>query len=197
MTESTRPPDQRWSSDDPATRDPATTDPATAPPATSSAPTTSTTSTAVVETRDGRPGLVTAGAITLIVLGVLTVLFSLLAFLGGALFAGGGADGAAAPPGFEGMMGAFAGMLFFIAILVLVFGALQVWAGINALGGRSWARITGIVLAVIAAALFVGGLFTAGGEGSNPILNIVFIAAYAFVIFALASGGRWFSSRVA
>ncbi len=130
-------------------------------------------------------------------LGALSLLGGVLFMLGGALFAG--ADSSEAldvPPGLEGMAGAFAGMLIFIAILVLIYGALEVWAGINALGGRSWARITGIVLSVIGAALFIGGLLTAG-EGANPILNVVFGAAYLFVIVALAMGGRWFGARTA
>lgn len=187
MTESTRPPDQRWSTDEPTAGDPA----AAAPSASYATPAPATT--AVVPA--GRPGMVTAGSVTLIVLGTLTILFGVLMLLGGALFAGAGVGDAAAPPGFEGMMGAFAGMLIFIAILVLVFGALEAWAGINALGGRSWARITGIVLSVIGAALFVGGLFSSGAEGGSPVLNIIFLAAYAFVIFALATGGSWFSAR--
>jgi hypothetical protein len=186
MTESTPPPDQRWSTDEPAASDAAR---ASTPAA----------STAAVVTQ-GRPGIVTAGSITLIVLGALGLLIGVAALLFGGVLAGGGAGEIA--PGFEGMMGAFGGMLIFIAILVLVFGALEVWAGINALGGRSWARITGIVLSVIGAAMFVGGLFTSGagadaGQGANPILNIVFIAAYAFVIYAFATGGRWFSARSA
>jgi len=200
MTESNRPPDERWSSDEPATADPvapAAPPPAAAPVSTSSAYVTADSRTAVVEHVD-RPGIVTAGSITLIVLGALSLLGGVLFMLGGALFAG--ADSSEAldvPPGMEGMAGAFAGMLIFIAILVLLYGALEIWAGINALGGRSWARITGIVLSVIGAALFIGGLLTATEEGANPVLNIVFIAAYVFVIFALATGGRWFGRRAA
>ena len=198
MTESNRPPDERWSSDEPAAADPvapAAPPPAAAPVSTSTSYATSSSSAAVVEPV-GRPGIVTAGSITLIVLGALSLLGGVLFMLGGALFAG--ADDSAAldvPPGMEGMAGAFAGMLIFIAILVLIYGALEIWAGINALGGRSWARITGIVLSVIGAALFIGGLLTATEEGANPVLNIVFIAAYLFVIFALATGGRWFGPR--
>ncbi|MEP7081395.1 MAG: hypothetical protein ABI841_00305 [Chloroflexota bacterium] len=196
MTESTRPPDQRWSNDEPTAADPAA--PAAPPPAAAPASyAASSTSTAVVEPVR-RPGVVTAGSITLIVLGALTILFGVLFVLFSALFAGAGAGGELAEtPGLGGMLGAFAGMLIFMAILVLLFGALQLWVGINALGGRSWARITGIVLSVIGAALFAGGLTSAGSEGSSPVLNIIFIAAYLFVIFAFATGGRWFGARTA
>jgi hypothetical protein len=182
MTESTPPPDQRWSTDEPAASDAAR---ASTPAA----------STAAVVTQ-GRPGIVTAGSITLIVLGALGLLIGVALFLIGVGFAGD--DTIATAPGVEGMLGAFGGMLIFAAILLILFGALQIWAGINALGGRGWARMTGLVLSVIGAALFVGGLFWAGaGEGANPILNIVVGAAYLFVIYALATGGRWFSARSA
>jgi len=187
MTESTPPPDQRWSTDEPTASDPAR------PPAPASTSYATPASTTAAVAPAGRPGLVTAGSITLIVLGALTVLIGVLSLLFGVLLAGGNA--AELAPGFEGMLGAFGGMLIFIAILVLVFGALEIWAGINALGGRSWARITGIVLSVIGAAMFVGGLFGARGDDANPILNIVFVAAYLFVVYALATGGRWFTAR--
>lgn len=203
MTESNRPPDERWSSDEPTASDPAA--PAAPPPApaapppapvTSSSSATSSASTTGVEPVR-RPGMVTAGSITLIVLGALSLLGGVLFMLGGALFAGADSADAGVPPGLEGMAGAFAGMLIFIAILILIYGALEIWAGINALGGRSWARITGIVLSVIGAALFIGGLLGATEEGASPVLNIIFIAAYLFVIFALATGGRWFGARTA
>ena len=200
MTESTRPPDQRWSSDESTASDaevPAAPPPPVAPASTSTSYATSSSSTAVAEPV-GRPGIVTAGSITLIVLGALSLLGGVLFMLGGALFAGAeGSEALDVPPGLEGMAGAFAGMLIFIAILVLIYGALEIWAGINALGGRSWARITGIVLSVIGAALFIGGLLGATEEGANPVLNIIFIAAYLFVIYALATGGRWFGPRTA
>lgn len=197
MTESTRPPDQRWSTDEPDALDPAA--PAAPPPAAppvsaSSSYATSSSSTAVVEPVT-RPRIVTAGSITLIVLGALSLLIGVVSLLFGVVLAGG--DAAEIAPGLEGIMGPFGGMLIFIAILVLIYGALEIWAGINALGGRSWARVTGIVLSVIGAALFVGGLLGATEEGANPVLNIVFIAAYVFVIFALATGGRWFGARTA
>lgn len=171
MTESTPPSDQHW-------------------------PTAESAPAAPV----GRPGMVTAGSITLIVLGALGLLIGVVVLLIGGVFASGEANEIA--PELEGMLGAFGGMLIFIGILALLFGVLEIWVGINALGGRGWARMTGIVLSVIGAAMFVGGLIAAASgdatqEGANPILNIVFIAAYAFVIYALATGGRWFTTRSA
>lgn len=190
MTESTPPPDQRWS--DPAASQPAASQPAAPPP--SYATTTGTTAVTTTE----RPALVTWGSITLIVLGALTILIGLLFLLGGAIFAGAsGSDleSAGAPAGVGGMLGAFAGALIVIAIIVIAWGAVEIWAAVKAMAGRNWARITGMVLAGIAALFGLLGLFGTGQEGSNPVLSIVLLVANAFVVYAYATTGRWFASR--
>lgn len=139
-----------------------------------------------------RPGMITGAGITLIVLGVLTLLLGLIVLLGGALFAGAasGVD-SIEMPGVGGVFGAFAGVIIVLAIIALGFGVLQFVTGLNVLGGRSWARITGIVIAA------VGGLFALAGIGdpNGATVSIVLVAANAFVIFALATAGPWFSSR--
>jgi hypothetical protein len=143
-----------------------------------------------------RPGSVTAAGVILIVIGILTLLLGLLVLLGGALFAGaaGGALEFPDTPGVPaGMVGAFAGFFLVFAVIVLAWGAIQILAGIKVMSGRGWARITGIVLAVIGILLSLGGL--AGGEPSSTIISVVLIAANAFVIWALASSGSWFASR--
>lgn len=170
MTQAPSPTDAGWS-----------TAPPPAPPAVSS-----------------RPGLLTAAGITLIVLGALTLLIGLLVLLGAALFAG--AAGSVPPqaevPGMGGMLGAFAGIIFVVMIIVLGFGALQFVTGIKVLSGRPWSRPTGIVVGVI------GGIFALAGIGSENggggiIISLALAAANAFVVFALATGGDWFRSRLA
>ena len=143
-----------------------------------------------------RPGIVTAAGVTLIAIGILTLLIGLLVLLGGALFAGAAGSGlevTGAPGVPTGMFAAFAGFIVVFALIVLGWGALQLLTGIKVLGGRGWARITGIVIAVIGALLALGGL--AGGDPSSLVVGIVFIAANAFVIWALATSGGWFASR--
>lgn len=139
-----------------------------------------------------RPGMITGAGITLIVLGVLTVLIGLFVVLGAAIFAGaaGGIDSGEVP-GLGGMFGAFAGAILFLAIIVLGFGVLQFVTGLNVMGGRSWARITGIVVAAIGALFALAGI----GDASGAVISIVLVAANAFVIYALAVGGEWFASR--
>jgi hypothetical protein len=142
-----------------------------------------------------RPGIVTAAGITLIAIGILTLLIGLLVLLGSALFAGAAGSGLEMPgtPGVPtGMFTAFAGFILVFALIVLGWGALQVLTGIKVLGGRGWARITGIVVGVIGALLAVSGL--GGGESSSVVIAIAFLAANAFVIWALATSGGWFAA---
>jgi hypothetical protein len=142
-----------------------------------------------------RPGMVTAAGITLIVLGALTLLISLFLLIGIGLFAGaaGSIPESDMPAGFGGMMGAFAGMFFVLMLVVLAFGVLQLASGIKVLGGRSWARVTGIVVAAIAGLLAVSGLANSDGI----IFSLILVAANGFVIWALLTTGPWFAARSA
>jgi hypothetical protein len=139
--------------------------------------------------------MVTAAGWILIVLGVLTLLLGTIGLLGALALAG--ATGAAAEelnvPGLGVSAAAFAGLFLVIIVIVLAWGAAELASGINVLSGRGWARILGIILAAIGLLLSLPGL--GGGEGSSPILSIVLIAAYAFVIWALATAGSWFTAR--
>lgn len=140
-----------------------------------------------------RPGMVTAAGVTLIVLGALTLLVSVILLLGVGLFAGaaGGIPESEVPAGMGGLFGAFAGAIFVIMLIVAGFGVLQLVSGIQVLAGRNWARITGIVVAAIAGLLALLGL----GSNEGVVLNIILVAANGFVIWALATTGPWFSAR--
>lgn len=187
MTQSTPPPDQGWS-DRPATTD------ATPPPAPAwSAPESTSGAVAVA-----RPGRVTAAAIVLIVLGALFLLFGL-----GALAVG--VAGEAMAPGIGEMAGFLAGAAIVFAIILLALGVLQILSGAMSLGGRSWARFTGMIVALLMLLLLVLGLagtlttpgaMEAGGP-LNLVINLVIAAAYAFVVWGLATSGHWFSARSA
>lgn len=191
MTQTTPPEDQGWS--DPAS--PAPSEPA--PTATTYASSDPVATGALQSTR---PSMVTGAGITLIVLGALTLLVGVLGALAALIFATAfgsatGEGGGAVPPEMAGVMGAFAGLAFLFVIIVLAFGGLQLLAGIKVLGGRSWARTTGIVLAVIGGLLALLGL--SGAEGGGIILNLAFVAANGFVIWALITTGPWFRARTA
>lgn len=137
-----------------------------------------------------RPGMVTAAGITLIVLGVPTILLGLLVLLVAALFAVGGAL-EWLEPDMAGMLRDI-GIIFVVAFIVGGFGVLQLLSGIKVMSGRNWARITGIVVAENGGLLALAFIVT-----DAAILSIVMVAANAFVIFALATGGAWFAPRPA
>ena len=142
-----------------------------------------------------RPGMVTGAGITMIVLGSLITLLGLFVLIAG-VFVGGAANQInVSTPGFNGLAGAFAGVIIVIALIFLAFGILDIVAGANVLGGRSWARITGIVVAAIFGLLSLPGLFNGNNGGGGPIFGLILVAANAFVIWALATTGSWFAAR--
>ena len=189
MTESTPRQDHGWS-DRPA----ADTE---APPAATSWSTPTPTDTGVAAAQ--RPGLVTGAGVVLIVMGVLSLVIGLFAMLGAAMFAGaagGLGEPADTPAGVGNMMGAFAGLIVVFVLLILGWGILQIVAGVKAMGGRNWARITGIVVAIIGMLFALSGLANPN-PGAGIFISVAIAAAYAFVVFALATSGRWFGSRTA
>jgi hypothetical protein len=138
---------------------------------------------------------VTAAGVMLIVLGVLISLLGLLFVLGGSLI---GSVGNA--PDLQEQLGgipsAFGGFVATIGVIVVVYGIGQVATGIFVLPGKSWARIAGIILAVLGGLFGLLGLIP--GEGQNvggAIVSLVVLLAYAFTVWALITNGRWFASR--
>ena len=146
--------------------------------------------------RPPRPGTVTAASIILIVIGTLVSLLGLFVVLGGALIStiGEGRDLGVDLPGVTGAVG---GIVAIIGAIVVAFGVIELVSGIFALLGRAWARILAIVIAALGA-LFallgaVGG--SQSGDASGPVINIVLLVAYGFVIWAMATAGRWYAER--
>ena len=86
-------------------------------------------------------------------------------------------------------------MIIVIAVIFLAFGILDIVAGANVLGGRSWARITGIVVAAVVGLLSLPGLFNGGNSAGGPIFSLILVAANAFIIWTLATTGSWFAAR--
>ena len=144
-----------------------------------------------------RPGMVTGAGIAMIVIGALIVLFGLIALIAGAFVGGAANQINIQAPGFSGMAGAVAGVIIVVALILLAVGILDIVAGANVLGGRSWARITGIVLAVILGLLSIPGLFGGGSNngGGGIFVSLIIVAANAFIVWALATTGGWFAAR--
>ena len=139
-----------------------------------------------------RPGQVTAAAVILIVLGVLVSLFGVLALLAAAVF-----PTMADSPEFRdqlGPMAAAAGPLILtFGIILLAYGALEVTAGIFVLSGRTWARIVGLIVAVLGILFSLVGVLPGQNSAATNVISLVMLLAYGFVAWILASRGSWFS----
>ena len=141
-----------------------------------------------------RPGVITAAAIVLIVFGAILGLIGLLVMLGGALF-----SSIKDQPELVGQLGsvsdAFGVFILIVGAVMATWGGLQVFAAIFVLRGRTWARITAMILAILGALIGLSTIIP-GENGVAPlaiIISLVIVGAHAFAIWALASQGRWFS----
>lgn len=189
-------------SPDPPVPDQSANQPPSPPPMAGPPPMRSTTpatagpqygSTAVASA--GRPALATGAAITMIVVGALFVIFGLIALLAGVFVGGAASQVNVQAPGFGGLAGAVAGVIIVLAVIFFGIGILDIVAGANVLGGRSWARITGIVVAAIMAVFGVLSLGSLSANHSNPILSILLLVANLYIVWGLATTGSWFAGR--
>jgi hypothetical protein len=137
-----------------------------------------------------RPTGVTLAAIYLIVMGVLVgLLGACVGVLGGAA---GGLESQL--PGI-GMIG---GAIAVFGIIILILGILHIVAGAGALGGKGWARWTGVVVAVIMAILLaLGGISSLGQEQglTGGLVSIVLAVLYAGSAWALVQATAFFAYR--
>jgi hypothetical protein len=136
---------------------------------------------------------VTAASIILIVIGSLVTLLGLLVVLGGALI---GSLGDRPDLGVDlpGVTGAVGGIVAVIGLIVVLFGVIELMSGIFALQGRAWARILAMVIAGLGAMFALLGIVgTQSGNSGGPAIDIVLLVAYIFVIWAMASAGRWYA----
>jgi hypothetical protein len=134
--------------------------------------------------------MVTTASMILIVLGTLVSLLGVFVVLGGVLI------GSGIELDVPGLTAAVGGFVSVIGGIVLAFGAIELLSGIFALLGRAWARIVAIVIAVLGGLIALGGVFGARtNDASGPVVNLVLLAAYVFVVWAMATGGRYFAER--
>ena len=138
-----------------------------------------------------RPMGVTLGSIYLIVMGVLTSLVGGCAAVGGAAFGqlGSGTDA-------SGPFGAIGAFLAGIGIVILVLGIVSIVAGAGALGGKSWARWTGIILSAIFAVLLVlSAVSTLGVDITSALISLVIGVLYALTAWAFIQATAFFAAR--
>ena len=87
------------------------------------------------------------------------------------------------------------GVLVVLGVIVGLYGLGELVAGIGILAKRQWARILGLVLALVAGLLttlaLLGSVRAEDARG-GLVFFLVFAIAYWFIVFALATGGRAF-----
>jgi hypothetical protein len=87
------------------------------------------------------------------------------------------------------------GVLVILGVIIGLYGLGELVAGIGILAKRQWARILGLVLALLAAlltTLAVLGSLSADNARGGLVFFLVFAVAYWFIVYALATGGRAF-----
>ncbi len=139
-----------------------------------------------------RPTGVTLAAIYLIVMGVL------LALAGAACGILGGAASSLGSQDTSGLAGLLGGSLLVFGLILLVLGIISIAAGAGALGGRGWARWTGVVISVILAILLIlGGITSLGAQNgmTSAVTTLVVGVLYALSAYALIAAGSWFAAR--
>ncbi len=146
--------------------------------------------------RPRRPAAVTAAAIALIVLGALIGLGGLLFTLLGALV---GAVGEV-PPELSDQLGslslnAVGGLAIVVGLALAAFGAVSVASGIGALVGRSWARVAGMIAALLGTIFSLTGIFpVSDGALAGGIVSLLLVATYAFSAWTLITSAGWFTT---
>jgi hypothetical protein len=148
--------------------------------------------------RPERPTGVTLAAIYLIVMGVL------LALGGAACGVFGGALSTVTPDSgdFAGNPFAFVGgAIALVGIIVLVLGVVSIAAGAGALGGKGWARWTGIVVSglfvILGLLAIVSSLGSLNQEGvaTGLVFWAVITALYGLTAYALIKADAYFAAR--
>lgn len=152
-----------------------------------------------------RPGSVTAASVLLIVLSVPPILGAILAFVGAGLFHRVG-DRFTSPElrNLRDLSDTVVRLIVVLAVLSLAYGIVKLVAGIRVLAGSNSWRVAGIVLAVMASALWVLALIgtlegnngtpetTRGSAAGGAVLSAMFLAANILVIVFLARARAYF-----
>jgi hypothetical protein len=128
-----------------------------------------------------RPMGVTLSAVLFFVVGVLGIIAAVLVFAGGTMLEGvfGGSAG-----------GVFAGVAIVFGGIIAVLAVLYLLTGWGLMGGKGWARIVGIILAVLG---ILGGLSALTGD--SLAYGAVMTVLWALVAYALFTAGAFFATR--
>jgi len=137
-----------------------------------------------------RPAAVTVGAGVLIAFGAfITALGLALAVMGGLFL-----DLENLPSWVEPPSGDFRALSLVLAAGGLAYGLVQVVIGVQALRGRSWAQVAGIVVAVTGGLVAGLGLLQGFGASATGVTTIFLpiVVAYLYAAWGFATAPRWF-----
>lgn len=143
-----------------------------------------------VAARPERPGPITAAGVILIVLGAIFLFFGAIAVLVGGALTGVAGELEAQGPAIGETMAAIFGSL---GLIIFGWGLVEILVGGFILAGRGWARIAGIVVAVVSGGVALVGLVNREA-GGGAVFTVLIVAAYGFTVWALAAHGRWFGA---
>jgi hypothetical protein len=132
--------------------------------------------------------LVTAAGVLLIVIGALLALFGLLFLLVGSQW-----RSLMDNPDIQSQVGtlpaSFGGIVTVVGAILFGLGGLEIVSGAYVFLARQWARITGMVVSTLLGLFWLLNVVSAGGSRTLPL---VLLATSVFVVWALASNGRYF-----
>ena len=91
------------------------------------------------------------------------------------------------------------GFVAVVGAIIVAFGVLELLSGIFALLGRAWARILAVVMSVLGGLVALLGVIGSRAQADvSPAVSmvlLVLLVAPVFVVWAMASGGRYFTER--
>jgi len=135
-----------------------------------------------------RTTLSLAAGILLVILGVLGVLFSLVVLTIGRGFVQ--AFDFTNLPGVQGLDDPNAivgGVITFLGIFVLACSTFYIVSGVGIMRSKSWGRVIGIIIGILAGLLWLGSVAGGGRSGSGDGIGfaLVLLAIHAYVAIAL------------
>lgn len=138
----------------------------------------------VAATTGGRTALAAAAGVLLLILGVLGGLLGLLVVVVGGNFVASLGDLGYFPE-LEGRdpTAILGGVVAFFGIIIVIYSAVYILAGIGTLRSRGWGRVTGIVIGVLSGLFWL--LSLSSPESGSLVVPIVMLGVHAFVVVAL------------
>lgn len=142
-----------------------------------------------------RPTGVTVASVILMILGIIIGLFGALFFAAGSIV-GQLNPGQLNAPGVPA--GAIASVINVLGVIAVAYGLASLIAGIGSFTQRDWGRILGIIVGILGLLFGLLGLLGAlspGADAGSLVFSLALVVLFGFVVYALATAGRWYAAR--